>query len=839
MLSVASTRTRAKSAAIIAALGAICGLAASPAHADRIGSAQSIVVEKTVPPPASWQSRRDYSRFPVSLAVALPALAKAEADARLEAAEPGVPLRIGLSRELPEAYRGDLAKTVQWTALPGGGQVASISVRSPDAEAVRLALRATLPEGARMRFFQAGSPDQRYPLFKRGDFVAKRGVPGAELADDAVGTRWSPVISGDTVGIEIEIPPSADPAQVSLWVVRASHIWNPPLAAPSSDSFIRKNAAACDPVEVACKTLPSCPNGAVARIVFTVEDGETYTCTGTAVNSTRSNFDNFDTPFFLTAAHCVDSQQAAESVVAYWRYEHQTCGGTELHPDYLTLQGGADLMASDPDSDGSLLRLRDALPNSACLAAWDARSDWAKGTGVVSLHHPEGGVKEWAGGSTDMQGLSLVDDGLIDTIDVVWSEGSTRPGSSGAGLFATGDEAEQSLIGLLSGGPADDCSQDSFGRFDRFFVNHAGSHLLPTETPVPDDHGGAAEDATGVLTGSETSGEIDDGSDTDVFRVDILERGTLTAYTTGALDTVGRLKTADGSTIDFDDDGGHERNFKITAELEAGTYYVKVTGYDQTVTGSYRLHVEFVAADAAKKVLVPLFLSASAYESLGRQGFVRVFNRSDRSGEVRIQATDDGGESPGALTLSIGAGESRPFNSADLERGNVTKGLSGGTGPGTGDWRLEFDSDLDIEVAAYVRTRDGFLTAMHDLATLEVRTGAYHVPIFNPASNTEQRSRLRLINPDPDNAVNVTITGYDDDGTNSVVKLRLLPGMARTLDALELEEGSGELEDRLGDGAGKWRLFIEATGEIHVVNLLDSASGSLTNLSSPGGNNYR
>ena len=815
------------------------GLATSPAQSEHMGAARSTLAEKSVPPPASWQVRRDYSRFPVSLPVVLPALTKAEAAARLDAAKPGAPLPIGLSRELPETYRDDLAKTLQWTALPGGGWVASISVRSPGAEAVRLAVRAALPEGARMRFFEVGNPEGRYPLFKRGDFVAKRGVLDAEPADNAAGMRWSPVISGDTVGVEIEIPPFADLAQVSFWIVRASHIWGSPLMVPSSDSFIRKNAAACDPVEVACKTLPSCPNDAVAQISFTEEDGNTYACTGTAVNSTRSGFDNFDTPFFLTAAHCVGSQNAAESVVAYWRYENQTCGGTELHPNYITSQGGADLVASDPDSDSSLLRLRDALPNSACLAAWDARSDWAQGTDVVSLHHPGGGVKEWVGGRIEMVGLVLLtdEDIHVDAINVVWSEGSTRPGSSGAGLFATDDEAEQSLIGLLAGGS--DCSQDSFGRFDRFFVNHAGGHLLPTETPVPDDHGGAAENATGVLTGSETPGQIDDGSDTDVFRVAILERGTLTVYTTGALDTVGRLKTGDGSTIDFNDDGGQGQNFRIEAELAPGTYYVKVTGYDPTETGSYRLHVEFVAAGAAKKVLVPLFLSASADESLGRQGFVRVFNRSDRSGEVRIRATDDGGESPDAVTLSIGSGETRHFNSLDLERGNAQKGLSGSTGPGTGDWRLEFDSDLDIEVAAYVRTQDGFLTAMHDLAILEDRTGAYHVPTFNPASNTDQRSRLRLINPDLDNAVDVTINGYDDDGADSAVSLRLLPGMVRTLDALELEGGGDELEGRLGDGAGKWRLFIKASGEIHVVNLLDSVTGDLTNLSSPGGNNYR
>ena len=804
-----------------------------------MGALEPGLAAEPVPPPGSWQTRRDYSRFPVSRAIALPALADAEAAARLAPAEPGQPFRIGMARELPDTFRGDLAKTVPWSELPGGGRVASFSVRSPDAEAVRLAVRASLPDGAGVRFFEVGDPDRRYPVFKASDFIAQGGLAESEASEPGTRMRWSPSVAGDTVGVEIEIPPFADPGEVSFRILRASHIWRSP-SASSSGRLMRKSTAACGPVEVACKSLPGCPNTAVARVVFTLEDGETYVCTGTAVNSFRSDFDNNDKPFLLTAHHCINTESAADSVVTEWHYEHEACGGTTLHPGYIRLLGGADLVTSDPDSDGSLLRLRDGLPNTACLAAWDASGGWPNGTAVTSLHHPEGDVKEWVGGSIERTGLSQVDDDAVDTIDVVWTEGSTRPGSSGAGLFTPGSDGGNALIGLLSGGPADDCARDSYGRLDRFFGTHAGIHLVPTDPPAVDDHGGTAEDATGVLTGSDTRGRIDDGSDADVFRVHITEPGTLTVYSTGSLDTVGRLKREDGSTVAFDDDGGFERNFKIEAEVEAGTYYVKVTGYNHTDTGSYRLYVEFLAAPGRNKVLVPLFLSASALETAGRQGFVRVFNRSGRSGDVRISAVDDSGESPATVTLAIDRDQTRPFNSQDLEGGNPNKGLSGSTGPGSGDWRLEFESDLDIEVAAYVRTEDGFLTSMHDLVVVEERTGAHHVPAFNPASNTGQRSMLRLINPDPDEAVEVKIIGIDDDGDEgqSPVELRLLPGAARTLSAPQLENGDENLDGRLGDGAGKWRLFIEAEGKIHVVNLLDSETGNLTNLSLPGADNY-
>ena len=47
--------------------------------------------------------------------------------------------------------------------------------------------------------------------------------------------------------------------------------------------------------------------------------------------------------------------------------------------------------------------------------------------------------------------------------------------------------------------------------------------------------------------------------------------------------------------------------------------------------------------------------------------------------------------------------------------GQFRQGPFGGVGSGEGDWRLKLTSLLEIEVLAYARTEDGFLTAMHDL----------------------------------------------------------------------------------------------------------------------------
>ena len=227
--------------------------------------------------------------------------------------------------------------------------------------------------------------------------------------------------------------------------------------------------------------------------------------------------------------------------------------------------------------------------------------------------------------------------------------------------------------------------------------------------------------------------------------------------------------------------------------------------------------------------MVPLFPSAS--DAQGRQGFARVINHGDEPGEVTIHAFDDQGSSHGPLTLTIGAGATVHFNSADLENGNAGKGLSGGTGPGEGYWRLELDSALDIEVLSYIRTGDGFLTAMHD--TAPEGDDGHRVAIFNPGSNTNQQSQLRLVNRGEADA-SVTITGTDDKGRSpgEGATAVLAAYSSVTYTAAALESGNVEgLTGSIGDGSGKWRLTVRSEQDIAAMSLLSSPTGHLTNLS--------
>ena len=229
---------------------------------------------------------------------------------------------------------------------------------------------------------------------------------------------------------------------------------------------------------------------------------------------------------------------------------------------------------------------------------------------------------------------------------------------------------------------------------------------------------------------------------------------------------------------------------------------------------------------------IPLVMSA---DNGNRQGFLRITNRSRRSGTVRIDAFDDDGRPFGPAYLSLDARETRHFNSEDLERGNASKGLSNGVGNGSGDWRLDLTTDLDIRTRAYVRTSDGFLTSIHEVAA-EGDEGSmrYRVPTFNPGKNADQESRLRLINVG-DGPARATISGRDDQGepaSGGSVRLTLPAGAAKMLSARELERGARGISGRLEAGKGKWQLSVSSDQPLQVMSLLFSRrTGNLTNLS--------
>ena len=110
---------------------------------------------------------------------------------------------------------------------------------------------------------------------------------------------------------------------------------------------------------------------------------------------------------------------------------------------------------------------------------------------------------------------------------------------------------------------------------------------------VEDDHGDSIDDATAIGVPSVTGGWLEPG-DADYFRLDLAGSGALTVYSESWIDAEGRLLDEDGDQIARDSGSGADLNFRISRDLDAGTYFVRVDGY-RGAQGDYTLHVDFEA----------------------------------------------------------------------------------------------------------------------------------------------------------------------------------------------------------------------------------------------------
>ena len=218
-----------------------------------------------------------------------------------------------------------------------------------------------------------------------------------------------------------------------------------------------------------------------------------------------------------------------------------------------------------------------------------------------------------------------------------------------------------------------------------------------------------------------------------------------------------------------------------------------------------------------------------------QESFIRLVNLTAQDGTITIAGIDDNGAaaSGGNVTITLGANQSKQVTLEDLENGNAEKGLIGQLGDGEGRWHLNVSADVSITAMNLIRTTDGFLTNVSQASPIAAQ--ANNVFFFNPGSNQDQRSSLRLVN-NSNQAGSVTISATDDSGSAAPggdVTFTLASNGGTIIAAQDLENGNTALglSGSLGDGTGKWRLSITSGLDLAVQSLLDTPNGFITNLS--------
>lgn len=359
----------------------------------------------------------------------------------------------------------DPARAGHWSE-EGAERVWRMRLHSPGADSLSLHFdRWAVPAGTALWLHEPVSGQRQGPY-------------GAD--HNARGQLWTALLPGDTVDVELRLPRQAPAPQIRL--ASLQHGFR---SADAQQGFATKAAGDCN-IDVACPEAADYSEEVRATVLIQFNGGST--CSGQLVNNTAQDFD----PLLLTAAHCGIDASNADSVIAYFNYQRSQCerGGnrSEFAPDFQQSISGVEWLASLSESDFTLLRLGSSAEPAVIPPEWRAywagwtRRETAAARGA-SIHHPRGDPKSIALFSSPLEAMLVcsTDSAIqerpstcpnaqvpngewVDVWRVVWSQGTTEPGSSGGAIYA-----EDGLIrGMLFGGSASCGSQsapDYYGRF--------------------------------------------------------------------------------------------------------------------------------------------------------------------------------------------------------------------------------------------------------------------------------------------------------------------------------------------------------------------------------------
>jgi hypothetical protein len=289
------------------------------------------------------------------------------------------PVQNGFARPLPHPALVVLASSgirsaphtnQVWENTSGGTLRWGAIVKVTGASALRLHLtQVILTPAARLWVYGEAGNDA-------GPFGADLVGPQHEL--------WTPIVTGETIGIDIELPADDKARFVLDGVVElftGTH-----LGASRSAALAGANCT----VDASCVSDSTVPlitelHRAVALLIYNAPDGTSHQCTGSLLNTNPSTL----APYLLTAYHCFSTQSSASSLVAYWDYETSSCNAAE--PSFLSFPStaGATLLAADPSSDFTFVRLSGSLPAGRYYFGWDATVGLANATILYRLTHPQ------------------------------------------------------------------------------------------------------------------------------------------------------------------------------------------------------------------------------------------------------------------------------------------------------------------------------------------------------------------------------------------------------------------------------------------------------------------
>jgi subtilisin-like proprotein convertase family protein len=347
-----------------------------------------------------------------------------------------------------------------WALSNDGQQVWRLRISSPGAKSLNLGFdQFKLPEAAQL-------------LLYTPDYTTVMG-PFTPADNEEHGELWTPILPGDELVIELQLPPRGNSSNYVLHLKSVNHDF------VGLGDIAAFDSGSCN-LDVICGAADGFPlvdryRDIIQSVGVYTANGESF-CTGFLVSNARQDC----TPFFLTANHCGVRSGNAPSMVVYWNYFNSTCrrpfsaaSGADSDGRLTDFNTGAIHRASYSPSDFTLVELDDPVSPTAnaWFAGWDARNVVTTDT-VFSVHHPDAGAKrisfEFDGTRRSDEFGNVSPSGNFLKVED-WDIGTTEGGSSGAPLFNKQGRA----IGKLTGGLAA-CGNDQYDAFGWLHISWTG-----------------------------------------------------------------------------------------------------------------------------------------------------------------------------------------------------------------------------------------------------------------------------------------------------------------------------------------------------------------------------
>lgn len=348
----------------------------------------------------------------------------------------------------------------RWEVANDGQRVWHLALRSPGAEGIRLHFQeVNLGTGRLWIRDETKSESETFgPYFRKGIW--------------GDGDFWTDYVLSDSIVIEFEAGAEyrdGDPLPFRIAEIAhlSTEVFASPVETASKATGPRQTAVSCH-LDVSCHPEWQETSRGIARMIYE-RDGSSFFCSGTLINSRSGS----QTPYFLTADHCINDNTQARTLQTFWFFQTPSCNGTPPDPRSVPRFLGSTYINGIPfeRGDATLLRLNE-IPNGATFNGYSAERVGAGGT-ATGIHHPSGTFRRISFGQVrDGQRFSGIqaDQFIGHFLD---GGGLTQPGSSGSALFLRPGV----IVGMLSHGPKLEDSERctrlpytvNYGRFSTFF----------------------------------------------------------------------------------------------------------------------------------------------------------------------------------------------------------------------------------------------------------------------------------------------------------------------------------------------------------------------------------